>query len=113
MAKVEQRLAEMGVALPTPAAPIANYVPFVRSGDLVHISGQVSRGAPDAIKGDIKGVVGETVDLAQAQAAARLCAVHLIAPDEGGVRRPGPGAPGGQARRLRAGGGRTSSRSRR
>ena len=79
MAKVEQRLAEMGVTLPTPAAPIANYVPFVRSGDLVHISGQVSRGAPDAIKGDIKGVVGETVDLAQAQAAARLCAIHLIA----------------------------------
>lgn len=75
MSKVEQRLAALGLTLPEPAAPVANYVPFVRSGALVHISGQVSNDAA----GGIKGVVGEAVDLETAQAAARLCGVNLLA----------------------------------
>lgn len=75
MSKVEARLAELGIRLPEPVAPIANYVPFVHAGALVHISGQVSLDA----SGGITGIVGEAVDLAGAQAAARLCAVNLIA----------------------------------
>jgi enamine deaminase RidA (YjgF/YER057c/UK114 family) len=75
MTTVEERLAALGIALPQPVAPVANYVPFVRSGALVHISGQVSIDA----EGGIKGVVGEDVDLERGIAAARLCGVNLIA----------------------------------
>ena len=71
----EQRLADLGITLPQPVAPVANYVPFVRSGDLVHISGQISVDS----SGGIKGVVGEDVSLEQAVAAARLCGINLIA----------------------------------
>jgi enamine deaminase RidA (YjgF/YER057c/UK114 family) len=74
MSQVEERLKAKGVVLPEPAAPVANYVPFVRSGNLVHISGQVSTDA----SGGIKGVVGEDVDLERAVAAARLCGINLI-----------------------------------
>jgi len=75
MSEVESRLAAAGVILPVPVAPVANYVPFVRSGSLVHISGQVSLDA----SGGIKGVVGADVDLAAAQGAARLCGINLLA----------------------------------
>ena len=75
MSQVEDRLAAAGVTLPQPNAPVANYVPFVRTGDLIHISGQVSLDA----SGGIKGVVGEDVDLERATAAARLCGINLIA----------------------------------
>jgi enamine deaminase RidA (YjgF/YER057c/UK114 family) len=75
MTTVEQRLAAIGVTLPQPVAPVANYVPFVRAGDLVHISGQISVDAG----GGIKGVVGQDLNLDQAVAAARLCGVNLIA----------------------------------
>src|SRR5215469_9841883 len=75
MSKVEDRLAAAGVTLPQPNAPVANYVPFVRTGELVHISGQVSLDA----SGGIRGVVGEDVDLETAQKAARLCALSLVA----------------------------------
>lgn len=75
MSRIEDRLSELGVVLPQPVAPVANYVPFVRSGNLVHISGQISLDA----SGGIKGTVGVDVDLATAQAAARLCGVNLLA----------------------------------
>lgn len=75
MATVEQRLSELGLVLPTPLAPVANYVPFTRCGDLVHISGQVSMDA----SGGIKGTVGVDVDLPRAREAARLCGVNLLA----------------------------------
>lgn len=71
---IEARLAELGIDLPKPAAAVANYVPFVRSGNLVHISGQLSNDA----KGGIKGTVGDDVDLETAMAGARLCAINLI-----------------------------------
>jgi len=69
------RLAALNLVLPTPVAPVANYAPFVRTGDVVHISGQVS--VDDT--GGIRGVVGEEVDLETAIAAARLCGLNLIA----------------------------------
>ncbi|MBP7704244.1 MAG: RidA family protein [Caulobacter sp.] len=75
MSKVEQRLAAAGIILPEPVAPIANYVPFVKVGNLVHISGQVSLDA----SGGITGTVGQDVDLEAAQRAARLCGINLIA----------------------------------
>jgi enamine deaminase RidA (YjgF/YER057c/UK114 family) len=75
MSTVEQRLAALGITLPEPVAPVANYVPFVQSGSLVHISGQISIDS----EGGIKGVVGVDVDLEVAIGAARLCGVNLIA----------------------------------
>lgn len=75
MSKVETRLSELGITLPAAAAPVANYVPFVRSGNLIHISGQVSRDA----SGGITGIVGTEVDAEMAKQAARLCGLSLIA----------------------------------
>ena len=75
MSQVEDRLAAAGVTLPTPNAPVANYVPFVRVGELLHISGQVSLDA----SGGIRGTVGVDVDLESAQKAARLCGLSLLA----------------------------------
>ena len=75
MSNVEDRLKALGLTLPQPVAPVANYVPFVRSGVMVHISGQVSVDAG----GGIKGVVGQDLGLAEAQQAARLCGLNLIA----------------------------------
>jgi enamine deaminase RidA (YjgF/YER057c/UK114 family) len=75
MSTPDLRLTALELVLPTPVAPVANYAPFVRGGDLVHISGQVSVDA----SGGVKGVVGEEVDLERAIAAARLCGLNLIA----------------------------------
>jgi enamine deaminase RidA (YjgF/YER057c/UK114 family) len=75
MTTPDSRLAALNLRLPTPVAPVANYVPFVRAGSLIHISGQVSVDE----NGGIRGVVGEDVDLDRAQAAARLCGLNLIA----------------------------------
>jgi enamine deaminase RidA (YjgF/YER057c/UK114 family) len=75
MSTVAARLAALNVVLPTPTAPVANYVPFVRSGNLIHISGQVSVDAA----GGVRGTVGEDVDLERGVAAARLCGLNLIA----------------------------------
>ena len=75
MSQVEERLAAAGIVLPQPNPPVANYVPFVRAGAIVHISGQVSIDA----SGGVRGVVGEDVDAETAKAAARLCAINLLA----------------------------------
>jgi enamine deaminase RidA (YjgF/YER057c/UK114 family) len=75
MSQIEDRLAALGIVLPQPNPPVANYVPFTRHGDLLHISGQVSLDAG----GGIKGIVGEDVDATMAKQAARLCAINLIA----------------------------------
>ena len=72
---INARIAELGITLPEPARAVANYIPFVRSGNLVHISGQLSNDA----SGGIKGTVGEDVTPEQANAAARLCSVNLLA----------------------------------
>jgi enamine deaminase RidA (YjgF/YER057c/UK114 family) len=75
MSQIEERLAELGIELPRPNPPVANYVPFVRLGELIHISGQVSVDA----QGGIRGTVGQDVDPETARRAARLCAINLIA----------------------------------
>lgn len=75
MSAVDQRLAALGLVLPQPVTPVANYVPWVRSGDLVHVSGQLSLDAA----GGIRDVVGVDVSAERAQEAARLCGLNLIA----------------------------------
>ncbi|MEC7796297.1 MAG: RidA family protein, partial [Pseudomonadota bacterium] len=72
---IESRIAELGITLPEPAKAVANYVPFVQSGAVVHISGQLSNDA----SGGIKGTVGVDVTPEQAAAAARLCGINLLA----------------------------------
>ena len=75
MSTPEHRLAAMGIELPAPNAPVANYVPFVIEGNMIYISGQISTG-PDGL---VVGRLGETMDVEAGQAAARLCAINLIA----------------------------------
>ncbi|MBO9502686.1 RidA family protein [Brevundimonas sp. A19_0] len=69
------RIAELGLNLPEPAKAVANYVPWVRSGNLVHISGQLS----NDVSGGIKGTVGVDVSPEDAARAARMCGVNLLA----------------------------------
>ena len=72
---IEARIAELGLTLPEPAKPVASYVSYVRSGNQVTISGQLSNDA----SGGIKGTVGVDVTPEQATEAARLCGLNLIA----------------------------------
>ncbi|WP_029002340.1 RidA family protein [Azorhizobium doebereinerae] len=73
---IEQKLAELGITLPTPNAPLANYVPAVRTGNLLFISGQVSIDAAGKIA---TGKLGAGIDIDAGRAAARLCAINLMA----------------------------------
>lgn len=75
MSTPETRLSAMGITLPPPMKAVANYVPFVITGNLLFISGQVSANA----EGRVQGRLGETMDLTAGQAAARLCGINLIA----------------------------------
>jgi enamine deaminase RidA (YjgF/YER057c/UK114 family) len=74
--KTEKRLAELGIILPTPAVPVANYVPTVLSGSLLFCSGQVSA-APGGKA--VKGKLGAELSLEQGKEAARICAINLLA----------------------------------
>ena len=74
--KIDARLKELGIELPTPPAPVASYVPYVVSGNLVTISGQVTMG-PKGL--EYIGKVGAEVSLEDGKAAARLCAINVIA----------------------------------
>ena len=74
--RVDQRLKDLGFSLPVAASPIANYVPAVRTGNLLFISGQLPLKDGQVA---LEGKVGDTVSLEQAVEAARLCAFNLIA----------------------------------
>ena len=69
------RLADLGIVLPEPAKAVANYVGYVRTGNLLHISGQLSNDA----SGGLKGTVGVDVTQEQAVEGARLCGINLLA----------------------------------
>ena len=73
---IDKKLADLGITLPPPGAPGGNYVPFVVAGDLVFMAGQVAR---EAGKMKYTGKVGRDISIEQAQQAARLCAVNLLA----------------------------------
>lgn len=74
--RIARRLAEIGLTLPAPAAPAANYVPYVRTGTLLFVSGQLpmENGALA-----VTGTLGAGLSLEDGQRAARLCAVNLLA----------------------------------
>ena len=74
---VEKTLAELGIALPSPAKPIANYVACVRSGNLLVVSGQLCFGADSKLAA--KGQLGGGVSVEDGQKAARACAINLLA----------------------------------
>lgn len=72
---IEQKLAELGLELPQPAAPVASYVPAVEIGGLLYISGQL----PFVDGKVVTGRLGENVSLEEGEAAARACGIMLIA----------------------------------
>ncbi len=73
--RIESRLTELGIELPAAPAPAATYVPFLRVGDLLFVSGQISAG-PD---GPVTGTLGGPDDVERGREAARLCALSLLA----------------------------------
>jgi enamine deaminase RidA (YjgF/YER057c/UK114 family) len=75
MGLIDKRLAELGIVLPTPTQPVATYVPWVKTGNLVYISGQ---GAMKDGKLQYTGRVGDTVSTEDAIASARLTAINII-----------------------------------
>ena len=74
---IEKKLTNLGITLPTPASPIANYVPFVRTGNLLMISGQLCFAADGKLVA--KGQLGSGVSIEDGQKAGRACAVNLLA----------------------------------
>lgn len=79
MANIDQKLKDLGISLPTPSAPVANYVPFVISGHHLIISGQVAFGLDGKIADWHKGKLGGTVSNEAGIEAARLCAINVLA----------------------------------
>jgi len=74
--RIESRLGELGIALPAPSTPLANYVPYVRTGNFVVVSGQLP-----LVDGELlhSGKLGGGVSIEQGQAAARQCLLHVLA----------------------------------
>ncbi|MFN7057110.1 RidA family protein [Hyphomonas sp.] len=75
MSTPEARLDALGIVLPAPMKPVATYVPYVITGNLLYVSGQVSATAD----GRILGRLGENMELSAGQHAARICGINLIA----------------------------------
>ncbi|WP_138379674.1 RidA family protein [Luteithermobacter gelatinilyticus] len=74
---VEEKLAALGLTLPEPAKPVANYVPYVVTNNLISISGQIPLSADGRLA--FQGKVGQDLDEETAREAARLCAINIIA----------------------------------
>jgi len=70
----EEKIAELGFQLPAPVAPLASYLPVQRTGNVLHISGQL----PMDSDGLRKGRLGENVGVEEAQKAAQLCALNIL-----------------------------------
>ena len=79
MAAIDQRLKDLGIVLPSPAAPVANYVPFVVSGHQLVISGQVALGPDGKLAERHKGKLGGSVSNVDGIEAARFCAINVLA----------------------------------
>ncbi|GJD37892.1 MULTISPECIES: RidA family protein [Methylobacterium] len=79
MSTVKERLDALGLVLPKAAAPVANYVPFIRTGNLVIISGQICFGADGKLADAHKGKLGAEISPEAGIAAARLCALNVLA----------------------------------
>jgi enamine deaminase RidA (YjgF/YER057c/UK114 family) len=74
--EIDQRLAKLGITLPTPGAPQASYIPTVQTGNLVFVSGQVPTTA-EGVK--FVGKVGREFSVEEGQQAARICAINVLA----------------------------------
>jgi enamine deaminase RidA (YjgF/YER057c/UK114 family) len=74
--RIAARMAELGISLPPVVAPVATYVPTVRSGDMLYVSGQISKAADGSL---MTGHLGAGVDVAAGAAAARVCALNILA----------------------------------
>jgi enamine deaminase RidA (YjgF/YER057c/UK114 family) len=74
---VEKKLAELGIVLPTPATPVANYIPFARVGALLFVSGQICLDGSGKLVA--KGRLGDGVSVEDGQKAARACAINVLA----------------------------------
>lgn len=74
---VEKRIADLGITLPTPTTPVANYVPFVRTRNMLVCSGQICFDADGKLVA--KGKLGGGVSIEEGQKAARACAINLLA----------------------------------
>ncbi|MGH6887723.1 MAG: RidA family protein [Rhizomicrobium sp.] len=74
--RIEARLNALGITLPAPPAPVASYVPCVTTGNLVFVSGQVTAG-PKGL--EYLGTVGKDLSVDEGRAAARLCAINVLA----------------------------------
>ncbi len=72
----EKKLKEMGIELPTPAAPAANYIPYTIAGKILTISGQIPMGENGI---EFIAKLGDTADVETGQAAAKLCAINILA----------------------------------
>lgn len=79
MANVEQKLKELGIVLPTPAAPVANYVGYVIAGEQLVISGQLALGPDGKLADRHRGKLGGVVADDAGREAARLCAINVLA----------------------------------
>ena len=79
MSDVEAALKAQGIVLPSPAAPVANYVPFVRTGNLLIISGQLCLGPDGKLSDRHKGKLGAEIAPEVGIEAARLCGINLLA----------------------------------
>ena len=77
MGKIESRLQELGITLPDSPAPLANYVPVVRTGNLIYLSGVGPMAKSDG--SEYKGKLGDNLSVDEGYDAARLTAVNLIA----------------------------------
>src|SRR5438552_15471092 len=75
MGRIDDRLRELNIVLPAPRAPMANYVPARRVGNLIYTAGQVSGSA----EREIKGKLGAELNVDQGREAARLCALNCLA----------------------------------
>ncbi|MBM3486751.1 MAG: RidA family protein [Alphaproteobacteria bacterium] len=73
--RIDARLKELGITLPAGSTPAANYIPYVVTGNLVFIAGQVSRLGDELIKGKL----GAGLDIATGQKAARYCGLNILA----------------------------------
>lgn len=73
---VDARLKTLGLSLPPAPSPVANYVPYLVAGDLLFISGQISKAADGTV---VTGTVGADVSVEAGQAAAKLCALNILA----------------------------------
>jgi enamine deaminase RidA (YjgF/YER057c/UK114 family) len=80
---IEKKLADLGIELPKPAAPVANYVPFVRTGNFMVVSGQICLDGEGKLVA--KGQLGGAVSVEDGQKAARACAVNILAQLKAGL----------------------------